>query len=192
MKGFTLTETIISISIFLVVMFAVTSFIFYFYRTTFYDFQQMSAINSGRRGMETMIREIREATYSDIGSYPVIEAQGQSFTFYSDIDKDAKVERIRYFLEEIDLKRGELEATGDSPKYLEENEVVTVLSDKVRNGENAVFAYYDEDNNEVEELEEVAQIRLVEINLVVNIDPNRPPDEFTLISNAQLRNLKEE
>ena len=190
--GFTLTETIIAIAIFIVVILAITVFIFYFYKTNIYNFQQISAINSARRGMETVVREIRETTYSDTGSYPVVEAQDQSFTFYSDIDKDEKVERIRYFLDGSDLKRGELEATGDSPKYEDENEIVTVLSDKVRNGEGDVFTYYDKDNNEVEELEEITAIRLVEISLIVNIDPNRPPDEFTLKSSAQLRNLKEE
>lgn len=192
MKAFTLVETIIAVTIFLIVMLAVTGFIFYFYKTSTYNFQQISAVNSARRGMETMVKETREATYSDVGSYPIIEARKQSFTFYSDIDKDTKVERIRYFLEGTELKRGELEATGDVPKYKDENEKITVLSDKVRNGEDAVFTYYDENNNQVADLEIITDIKLVEINLIVNIDPNRPPDEFTLKSNAQLRNLKEE
>lgn len=192
MRAFTLTETIIAIAIFLIAMLAVSGFIFYFYKTSTYDFQQISAINSGRRGMEIMIREIREATYSDIGSYPIIEAKEQSFAFYSDVDKDAKVERIRYFLEGFDLKKGELEATGDPPKYQQENEIITLLSTEVRNGANNIFAYYDENNNEVIDLAQVTDIRLVEINLIVNIDPNRPPDEFTLFSSAQLRNLKQE
>lgn len=192
MKGITLIETIVAIAIFLVSMLAVTGFIFYFYRTSTYDFQQMSAINSARRGIEIMVREIREATFSDLGSYPVIEAQDQSFIFYSDIDKDAKIEKVRYFLDGTDLKKGEIEATGDPLQYLSENEAISLLSTEVRNGASDIFTYYDEDNNEVEELEQVAQIRLVEVSLIVNVDPNRPPDEFTLISNAQLRNLKEE
>lgn len=190
MKGISLIEAIIAIAVFLLTMLAVTSFTFYFYRTSNYDFQQLAAINSARRGMEIMVREMREATYSDVGSYPIVEADDQSITFYSDIDKDDKVERIRYFLEDSKLKKEELESEGDPLQYQTGNEVVSLISENVRNGESNIFNYYDKNNNRIEDLEKVAEISLVEIRLVVNIDPNRPPEEYSLISNAQLRNLR--
>lgn len=191
-KGFTLIETVIAISLSALVMVAVFGFVYYFYRTSGYNLSQIAAVNSARKGMETMIREIREATYSDEGAYPIKQAQNQSFTFYSDIDKDMNVERVRYFLENNILKKGVLKATGDPPKYQEEDEEIRILSRDVRNGGEAVFKYYDKDNNLVADLGKYTDIRLIEIKLVVNTDPNRPPGEFTLKSNAQLRNLKEE
>jgi len=45
-------------------------------------------------------------------------------------------------------------------------------------------------NEEIKELEVLADIKLIQIKLIINTDPNRPPGEFTLISNAQLRNLR--
>jgi len=190
MKGISLIETIVAIAIFLITISAVTSFVFYFYRTSDYDLQQLSAINSARRGMEIIVGELREATYSDVGSFPLIEASGQSFSFYSDIDKDNKVEKVRYFLENSRLKKEELEAEGNPPEYQSGNETISLISENVRNGDNDIFTYYDADNNLVQDLEKIAEISLVEIRLIVNIDPNRPPEEFTLISNAQLRNLR--
>ena len=45
-----------------------------------------------------MVKEIREARTSDDGSYPIEKARDKEFIFYSDIDKDGEVERVRYFL----------------------------------------------------------------------------------------------
>lgn len=191
-RAFTLIETVIAISISTIVLLAVFGFVYYFYRTSGYNLSQIAAVNSARKGMETTVQEIREATYSDEGAYPIKQAQNQSFTFYSDIDKDKNVEQVRYFLENTNLKKGVLKATGDPPQYKDENEEVRILSRDVRNGSEAIFIYYDKDNNEVADLEKYTDIRLIQIKLVVNTDPNRPPGEFSLISNAQLRNLKEE
>lgn len=191
-KGITLIETIVAISVSTLVFLAVFNFVYYFYRTNNYNLSQMAAVNNARRGMETMIREIREATYSDEGSYPVKEAQDNSFYFYSDIDKDYNIERVRYFLEDDNLKKGVTKSTETTFQYLDENEEIKILSQTVRNEDEAVFTYYDSNNNEIEDLGILADIRLIQIKLIINTDPNRPPGEFTLISNAHLRNLGEE
>jgi len=186
-KGFTLIETIVVIGVSTLILLAVVAFIYYFYRTSGYNLNQMAAVNSARKGIETMVREIREATFSDEGSYPIKQSDSNSFTFYSDIDKDNNVERVRYFLENNILNKGVLEATGNPPRYLEENEEIRILSRNVRDED--IFTFFDENNVEVEELEIITNIRLIQVQLVVNTDPNRPPGEFTLISNAQLRNI---
>jgi prepilin-type N-terminal cleavage/methylation domain-containing protein len=191
-KGFTIIESIITIVIFAVAMGAVMGFIIYFYKTNTYEIQQSFAINSARKGIETMVKELREATYSDLGSYPIVEAKDYSFIFYSDIDKDEKIEKIRYFLEGIYLKRGEIEATGDPLKYQDADEVVKVLSDNIRNGEQdkKIFTYFDKNGNEISDLDIVTGINLIKVNLIVNVEPNRAPSEFTLRSSAQFRNFK--
>ncbi|MBU3922911.1 prepilin-type N-terminal cleavage/methylation domain-containing protein [Patescibacteria group bacterium] len=191
MKGFTLIETIVAITVSSIVFLAVFGFVYYFYRTSGYNLSQMIAVNSARKGVEIIVRETREATFSDQGSYLIKNAEDQSFTFYSDIDKDLKIERVRYFLDEYILKKGITES-NDNSKYLDENEEIRILSNNIRNLEEPIFTYYDENNNEVEDLQVVANIRMIQIKLIVNTDPNRPPGEFTLVSNAQLRNLRYE
>lgn len=189
-KGFTLLETIMTISIFTLMMGAVSWSIVSFYRTNNYIIQQSLAIDSARRGVETMVREIKEATYSDTGAYPVVSAGRQSFVFFSDIDKDNNIEKMRYFLDGNNFKKGENEASGNPPVYQSANERIITLSDSVRNGSRIIFAYYDNSGNEITDLGQITAITLIKVNLIINVDENRAPSEFTLYSTAQLRNLK--
>ena len=190
--GFTIIETLIVIAVFILIMIAVASSILYFYKSNTITLEQAYAINSARKGIEFMVRDIREVIYSDEGAYPVISMGANSFYFYSDIDRDNSVERIRYFIEGTDLKKGLTESSGDPPKYLDSNEVISTISDSTRNVEQgvSVFKYFDNQGNEITNYDKIDDVAFVKVNLVVNINANRLPDEFTLRSSATLRNLK--
>lgn len=190
-KGLTIIEMIVYIAIFTMVMGAATGLVVYFYRTNSYIIQQSYAVESARKGIEIVTREIREATYSDTGAYPVVDAQAQSFSFYSDVDKDDNIEKVRYFLDGTNFKRGEMKATGKPLVYEPANEVIKIISDNVRTGASDVFTYYDASSTEITLPATITDIKLVKTDLVINIDPNRAPGEFTLSSSSQLRNLYE-
>ena len=96
--AFSLIETIVAIAIFALIIGAVTGSIMMIYRTHSYIFQQSTAIEEARRGIETMVKEVREAREGENGSYPIEEAGDKEFIFYSDIDNDGKTEKVRYFL----------------------------------------------------------------------------------------------
>ena len=98
MKSFTLIETLVTIIVFTLAMGAVSGFIVLAYRTQSYTWQQSVAIDEARRGIDVMVKEIREALPGDDGSYPIEQADDKEFIFYSDIDKDGDTERVRYFL----------------------------------------------------------------------------------------------
>lgn len=98
MKSFTLIETLVTIAVFALIFGAVSGFIVAAYRIHGYTWQQSVAINEARKGIETMVKEIREARMGDDGSYPIALAQDKEFIFYSDIDKDEETEKVRYFL----------------------------------------------------------------------------------------------
>jgi len=98
MKSFTLIETMVVITVFTLIFGAVSAFIVTAYRTQEYTLQQSVAINEARRGIETMVKEIREAVHGEDGSYPIVLAADKEFIFFSDIDKDGETERVRYFL----------------------------------------------------------------------------------------------
>lgn len=97
-SAFTLIEALINIVVFTLTLGAVMGGIWMLYRTQSYTFQQSAAIDEARRGIETMVKEIREAKQGDDGSYPIEFAGDNEFIFYSDIDKDGETERVRYFL----------------------------------------------------------------------------------------------
>lgn len=196
-KGFSLIEVIFVISIFILALIAITAFILNTYRIYKYNFEQISTINEARRGIELMVKEIREAQYGDDGSYPLKEAGDFQFIFYSDIDKDEKVERVRYFLSGTDFKKGVVEPSGDPAQYVLADEIVSVISFYVRNSDILpVFTYYNGDwpgdtvNNPLPTLTRLTDTKLMHVYLIVNIDPNRPPDNFELESDTQIRNLK--
>ncbi len=98
MKSFTLIETIVAIFVFTLAMGAISGLILMAYRTHSYEWQQSLAIEEARKGIETMVKEIREARQGDDGSFPIEKAGDKEFIFYADIDKDGKTERVRYFL----------------------------------------------------------------------------------------------
>ena len=178
-------------------MAALSTFIFTTYRSYSYNLQQVAAINEARRGIEIMVKEIREARYGEGGSYPIAQAGDFSFIFYGDIDRDSVVERIRYFLDGTNFKKGIVEPTGDPPQYVLSSETLSILSAYARNGTSApVFTYYNGDwpgdtiNNPLPTLTRLTDTKLMHIYLKINVDPNRPPDDFILESDTQIRNLK--
>jgi len=98
MRGFTFIETIVVITIFTLLIGAIFGFIIILYRTQSYAWEQSVAIDEARRGIEIMVKEIREARSGDDGSYPIEKAGDKEFIFYSDIDNDETTEKVRYFL----------------------------------------------------------------------------------------------
>jgi len=103
-QGFTLAETIVAIFVFSTLMAAVSGAILILYRTHSYQWQQSLAIEEARRGIERMVKEIREAREGENGAYPIEYAGDKEFIFYSDVDNDGKTERVRYFLGEIQVE----------------------------------------------------------------------------------------
>lgn len=98
MRGLTLIETLVTIAVFSLVMGAMVSFIIMTYRAQTYTWHQSIAVDEARKGIETMVKELREAREGDDGSYPIEKAEDKEIIFYSDIDQDKQTERVRYFL----------------------------------------------------------------------------------------------
>jgi len=188
-KGFTIIETIITIVIFALAMGAVSGLILMAYRTQSYTWQQSLAIGEARKGVETMVKEIREARPGDDGSYIIEKAEDFEFIFYSDIDNDGKAERVRYFIEGTDFKKGVIKPSGWPTKYDPQNEEIFTLSQYVRN-QPPIFRYFNRSGIELPPPARLKDTKLMRVYLVINVNPNRPPQDFGLESDVQIRNLK--
>jgi hypothetical protein len=91
-----------------------------------------------------------------------------------------------------EFKRGIINPTASPVEYLLDQEKVQVLTSYVRNA-HPIFRYFDEEGNELTDLPaRLKNTKVMEVFLVLNVDPNRVPDDFELKSAVQLRNLKEE
>ena len=189
MKGLTLVETLIAITIFTLAMGAVTGFIVMAYRVHDYIWQQAIAIGEARQGIETMVKEIRNASPGDDGSYIIERAEDFEFVFYSDIDKDKDVERVRYFVEATNFKKGVINPMSLPIEYPLVDEQIFILSQNVRNLP-PIFRYFDGDGNELTAPARLKDTKLMRVSLIINANPERLPDDYYLESNVQIRNLK--
>jgi type II secretory pathway pseudopilin PulG len=189
--GFTFVEMLVTIATFAIIMIVIVNSVLLFYRANSVALQQSFQIESARRGIELMVRDLREATYGDDGTFPLASIASTSITFYSDTDRDNAIERIHYELSDNALFRSVAEPAGNPPSYTSAAATSTV-SDYVRNTEEAVpvFRYYNASGVEIENYDEIIDVVSVTVALVVNVQPIRAPEEFTLRSSATLRNLR--
>lgn len=190
-RALSLIETVVTVAIVAVIVPAIVGSIIFFYRANTSSLEQSYQVNNARRGVEFLVRDVREATYGDTGAYPLAGIASTSLTFYADTDNDASIERISYTLIDTALYRTVLKSSGVPPSYSDAGATSTV-SLYVRNLEEVapLFRYYDKSGNEITDYAEVDEVRSVAVFLVVNVLPVRAPTEFTLRSRATLRNLR--
>lgn len=187
--GFTLVEMEVAIAVFSLIMVAISSFILYIYKTQRYSVGQLESINAARRAMEIVTEEIRNARQAETGAFAINTAESQSFVFYSDIDGDNLTEKIRYFLDNGELKKGVTE-----PNYTGV-ETISVIASYVVNNSDPIFAYYDENftGSEVSLTTpaDVTQVKIVKIILKIDKEVNINPPVLSIETSAHIRNLKE-
>lgn len=188
--GLTIIETLVWIAIFTATMIAIVMTLLYFYRTNAYTIEQAHAVSEASRGLENTMRVIREGAYSSQGAFPIVSIAANDFVFYADVDNDALIERVHYYLSGTNLMRGVTEATGNPPDYTTPETPSTVAA-YVRNAEQSVsvFRYFDELGSEITNYTNWTSVRFVTVTLVVNINVAALPNELRLQSSAAIRNL---
>lgn len=192
-RGFTLVEMIIVTAIFSVLSLTIAAVIHQFYKTNAYAIAQSSEVQTASRGIELLVRDIREATLAEDGSFPIVNAGTSTLAIYSDIDRDDNVEYVEYQLEGMQLYKYVTNPTGTPPTYSTTVPDETILvSDYVRNAEQgtSTFRYFNSAGTEISG-SNVNNIASIRVQVIVNVDPSKSPGLFTLRSHATLRNLKD-
>lgn len=190
--GMTLVETIVVLSIFTVLSIAIGQAVSSFYRYNSYTIAQSYQVDHARRGVEFLVRDLREMTYSDGGAFPLISYATSTISFYSDIDRDDSVEKVEYELNGQVLYKYTYNATGSPAIYPDDPSRTETISEYVHNNleDVTLFTYYDREGNELA-VGNLSDVRHIEVSLIVNVDPIREPGKYHLRSSASLRNLKE-
>lgn len=193
-RGFTLVEVIVVISISTVLMLAITLSITSIYRNNAYALAQTQEVDTARRGVQTWTKDARELDFGANGAYPIVIAEPHRFVFYADIDPDAVTEYLDYQLSSTTLFRRVSKASGFPSTYDLSTSTVFTLSEYVQNEINGIptFQYYDAAGNLITNPQAmITDIRYITINIIVNIDPIRSPGEFMLQGSAAPRNIKD-
>jgi type II secretory pathway pseudopilin PulG len=191
-SGMTLLEAVIWIAIFTMVMITLTQSLLSFYRTNRYAFQEAEAISSAQKGMNAAVEALRTASYSNNGAYPLVSIAPNQVSFYASVIKgDPLIQEVRLFVQGTALYEGTIEPSGDPLSYASSTEVVTDLSNYVQNLTvgTSTFIYYNENGNPMTSYGNYQDVRLVTINLIVDVSTSSLPTQLTITSSAALRNL---
>lgn len=193
--GFTLLEILITMAIFSVIMGVVGLFArdLFYYNSVFSG--GLASYDEAKKVLQPISSEIRSASPSSLGAYPIETAGNTTFTFFSDINNDGLKEKIRYYLSGNILMKGVIIPSGNPLQYLSNTEKLSQVVSNVRNGSTPIFTYYDSNyNGETSALSQpvsVLSVRLVKITLILDVDPNRPPSPLSVTTEVSMRNLKD-
>jgi prepilin-type N-terminal cleavage/methylation domain-containing protein len=188
-KGMSLIEMMVAISIFSVCMLGFTLFFARNWKTNSFILEEGEAMLQATHTVNDIASELRSSRQSEAGSYMIATATDTELIIYVDDDFDGSVEKVRYYLDDGNnqFKKGVAEYSGGSYGSY----TVTTLANYVMNesGTNPVFVYFDYENTELASSPTVTNIRVIEINLWVNIKPLSAPDNVRIGTSVELRNL---
>ena len=193
----TLLEVIIVITISTILMLAITSAIQFFYQVNGYQIAQSSEVTQVRQALRRWVRDVREMTFAADGTYPLAVASEHEIGFYVDSNDNSDVEYVRYRITAGNvLVREEFSPSGFPPVYnlVGAPEQTRIISEYVHNLTQATstFRYYDGSGMLIPNASaRITDVRYIEINLIVNVDPGRSPGEFLLRSGVGPRNLRD-
>lgn len=191
-KGMTLVEVMVVSSIFALIMYALTLSVASLYRSNAYTIAQAYQVQFARQGIHSMVRDIREMTYADDGTFPLARMEDHVIGFFSDIDRDDSVEYVEYELASTTLTKRIYNATGTPVTYDTSSADATfTISEYVQNVNQATstFFYFDTYGDLSTATSTVTDIRYIQVQSIVNVDPIRDPGQFMLHSSAALRNV---
>ena len=165
--GFTIIEVLVALGVFVIAILIITAFIINSYKLQNFTYEQSTAISEARRGIETMVKELRETLPGDTGAYPIELAETQEIIFYADFDRDDAIEKVHYWLDGSDFKKGVIEAGGNPLTYNPANEQVETISRYVRNYEDAIFIYRDSDYIALNTPADPNEVKLINVYLKI-------------------------
>lgn len=194
-KGVGFAEMIVVVAIFSVISIAVANFgaeIFNFNSTAG---SNLTAQSEGRRVIKTMVKELRSISPSSSGSYALSQVGTSSIIFFTDTNNDGVKERIRYFLQGTEIKRGVIVPSGNPLSYTASGETIITIIRGVQNGNTPIFEYFDQSytgsSSALAQPVQATAVRLVKINLILDSDPNKEGGIINVTSQVTLRNLKD-
>lgn len=192
-EGMTLAEILVAMAIITVIGFAISTFArdLFMYSGTVQS--NLSAQQDARQMLRQFASELRIASQSSTGTYPISEASDTAITFYSDLNGDGIKDRVRYYVSGNMIKKDVLVPTGLPLAYTGTPATSIVMRDlSVTTG---IFSYYDKNytgtSAPLGSPVGVSSVRLVKMNITIDRDPNRSPTPINVTTQVVIRNLKD-
>jgi hypothetical protein len=183
-KGFTLIELIFFMLIISFVLFFLILMMINLSNLNLYLTYGLGVLGETDLFLSEIKKELKSIEISNVGAYPLEEITSTTITFYSDLDGDGLIERVRYFLDGDNLFKGIIKPTGNPLRYDQnEEKIKKVLKNLVL--PQKIFVGYDINLNETYD---IAKIRLIEVKVKVRTDNKGNFYENSIIINP--RNLR--
>ncbi|MEK7608211.1 MAG: hypothetical protein AAB495_01395 [Patescibacteria group bacterium] len=193
--GFSIFEVVIVLSIFALVLFAVSSFRGNLNILENLVNQKLQSRQDLDQEFQIMITELRSAGPSSLGAYPIETASTSSITFFSDVDKDGVFERVRYYLSSTTIQKGVIEPAGNPLVYATSTEATTtIISNVIISTSTPFFQYYGANYTGSQPVLplpiDTTQVRIVKISLSVDVNPKLAPVPIYFSNTINIRNLR--
>lgn len=199
-RAFTIVEVVVSISILVIIMAAVSSFQYDVLNYNRSSATTLTNIQEAQSIVKVMAKEIRSMSPSSNGAYPILSAGTSTVTFFADVDSDGTKEQIHYYIGTTTttrntIYRGLVKPSG-LPLSYSGSESTKILATGIRNSSStSIFEYYNSTYTGTSSAMiyplAITTIRLIRINLTIDSDPNKSPVLKTFTTQVNLRNLKD-
>jgi hypothetical protein len=141
-SGLTLIETVVSLGIFTLIVYGIVGLVGAIVTSSGQQGNLLADMDEARKASEKITQELRNGQVGNKGNHVLESCGDQEIIFYSNIDEDVNVERVRYFVENGKLKKGIIEYNGS--EYLVANEETSIVLNNLANNSDPVFNYYDD------------------------------------------------
>jgi type II secretory pathway pseudopilin PulG len=194
--GFSLFEILIVITIAAAVVLVVGNFSSNITGLNGLVSQELQSKSDVNQVLQMAATEIRSMSQSGNGAYPIAAAGTTTFAFYSDINKNGSVERVRYFVASSSIYKGVIAPTGTPVVYPTSSEIVADIIDNllIASASTPIFTYFDSAYTGAQapmaQPINISAIRLVGISFTINTNASRTsaPQFFSTL--VDIRNLK--
>jgi prepilin-type N-terminal cleavage/methylation domain-containing protein len=195
--GFTLVEVMISSVIMVVLAASVMGLSYIVSNSQLTAINSYTAVEEANAIISSITAEVRTAEQSATGAYPLEVADDNEIVFYSDIDYDGVVERVRYTATGKRLEKGVVDPTGVPLLYDLATEKVTTRTEYLDDSSaTPVFLYFNGDwptdtaNNPLLSGSRLSNTRLLRVTIKMRMMSDTTQDTFTLETHVQPRTLK--
>ncbi len=197
-EGFTLLESLIVLGM----IFMISGVIYFMFRNLFATNTFLGESLSNERDIQitvqTMTGELRGATQSSLGSYPLEIAASTSLAFYNNIDSNALVERVQYFLEGTTLKKSVVRPVGNPLSYATTTgaqESLTTILKGIAATTTPLFSYYDKffsgTTTPLVQPLTIGDVRHIRLTITIDKSATDLIPPITGVGESTIRNLKD-
>lgn len=194
-RGTTFIEMIVVIGIFSMIAAGVTAYFVRIWPLQRFAMDSAQAQLKAAQSITKLVEMIRNMRQSDAGDYALVKTDADEIIFFVDENSDGLVERVRIFRDGTTVRMGVIRPSGNPATYPAGQETLATITSDVRNGSqsypSAVFHYFDDGNEELTGNFSLASVRMVSMDVYVDINPSSSPEAAHFESFASIRNLSE-